>query len=421
MENIKFKTGTKLVQFAECPASIWKYRTSDGKLVNIYNTEVENYCVAVYDNGNVIVGGDNWAGGAAGCIKLHTWLFTKNLHLIDAYNIYRRNYGVCVDNKGFWYISAQMIADGTVFKLTESGHVVWMYDPAAGANPGAFKAIAVDSDGDVIGVNGNVRNENILKLNGFDGTKDWLYDTNKDMNGVAIDSNDDICAVGGRNVGIPASVWKVSSAGILQWVYDTTTIARAVAVDINDDFYVVGDEAGNVSGRKLKGSDGTHLKSYALGANIKGYGVTVAKPGIKIIEGTPTAAGTGYKINDILDVDEGNGGQVKVLTVSDTGAVLTLETTPYKEGSNYTTGAGKTTTGNNGTGCTIEIAIVTDIFVYIVGQTNASGQNVWKFKNADGVNPVWAVNTGGDPARGVALDLNGEYLYVVGAEATPPP
>lgn len=80
---------------------------------------------------------------------------------------------------------------------------------------------------------------------------------------------------------------------------------------------------------------------------------------IYTVAGTPTAAGTGYSANDILDIVDGDaiGGKVKVLTVDTGGEVLTLELNAA--GTGYSTGSGKVTTGGTGSGCTIEITAIT--------------------------------------------------------------
>lgn len=76
------------------------------------------------------------------------------------------------------------------------------------------------------------------------------------------------------------------------------------------------------------------------------------------IVAAPTAGGTGYTANDILNVSEGDYGTVKVLTVDGGGVVQTLQVAPVTPGSGYSVGSGKVTTGGTGTGCTIEIATI---------------------------------------------------------------
>jgi len=425
MENIQFKTGTKLVQFVKCPASVWKVRESDGDIRNVYDTGVNTYCVAVFNDGNVIVGGDHWTG--TGYTSKHAWLFTSNLSLIESYGIAFSNKGVCLDNKGYWYMTGTYIAHGSVYKMTESGHLVWLYDPA-GAGPDRYNGVAVDSDGDVIGVGADVaRGETVIKLARLTGDEIWDYQTNVEMHDVCVDSNDDICAVGFRRVGV-GQVWKLSSAGALIWSKDVGANCAGmygVAVDVDDHFYVAGDEiASGKDAWKLNGINGNILVSYSIGTHAlgllrEGLGICVSKPGIATIESVPSVAGTGYNANEILEVTEGYGGKVKILTVGDTGNVLTLQITAYKAGGNYTTGADKVTSGGSGTGCKIEIAIVTQVFVYIVGARNTLGKNIWKFQN-DGI-LVWASDTGGYETYDIALNKEQDTLYVTGRRHEPPP
>lgn len=73
----------------------------------------------------------------------------------------------------------------------------------------------------------------------------------------------------------------------------------------------------------------------------------------------PTAAGTGYAVNDVLTITGGTSGTVTVASISGGGGTgpvtgVTL-TTP---GHGYTTGAGKATTGGGNNACTIEISTV---------------------------------------------------------------
>lgn len=80
---------------------------------------------------------------------------------------------------------------------------------------------------------------------------------------------------------------------------------------------------------------------------------------ISTVNATPTVAGTGYTVNDVLTVSGGLLGTVKVLTIGGGGSVASLQTTPVTAGSNYATGAGQATTGGTGTGCTVNITAVT--------------------------------------------------------------
>ena len=99
--------------------------------------------------------------------------------------------------------------------------------------------------------------------------------------------------------------------------------------------------------------------SVRWGSNI-GFGVasaTRATGGITAVAATPTVAGTGYTVGDILTVTTGGTlGQVFVESVAANGAVLAVSL--YRAGSNYTTGAGKVMTGGTGSACTINISTI---------------------------------------------------------------
>lgn len=79
---------------------------------------------------------------------------------------------------------------------------------------------------------------------------------------------------------------------------------------------------------------------------------------ISTVNSTPTAGGSGYAANDILDVAEGFGGKVKVDTVDGSGGVTSVSLHQAGYGG-YTTGTGKETRGGSGSGCTINITAVT--------------------------------------------------------------
>lgn len=85
--------------------------------------------------------------------------------------------------------------------------------------------------------------------------------------------------------------------------------------------------------------------------------------GITAVNATPTAAGTGYSVGDLLTISTGGTlGRVYVESINPlTGAVLSVSL--YTAGSGYTIGTGKAVTGGTGTGCTIEITTVGTIGV----------------------------------------------------------
>ena len=81
--------------------------------------------------------------------------------------------------------------------------------------------------------------------------------------------------------------------------------------------------------------------------------------GVTGINPTPTAAGSGYLVGDVLTCSAGGtGAQVIVTSVGASGAVTGLELMNAGTATGFTVGAGRTTTGGTGTLCTIEITSV---------------------------------------------------------------
>jgi hypothetical protein len=75
---------------------------------------------------------------------------------------------------------------------------------------------------------------------------------------------------------------------------------------------------------------------------------------VTAVNQTPTAGGSGYQVGDDLTIVEGsNSCTVNVDTIGGSGDVT--QVTLLTGGYDYSTGAGKTTSGGSGTGCTIEI------------------------------------------------------------------
>lgn len=95
---------------------------------------------------------------------------------------------------------------------------------------------------------------------------------------------------------------------------------------------------------------------------------------ISTVSATPTAGGTGYAVGDVLEIDEGSGGKVEVLTLSGSAvATLELHSTVmgggkrvYDRGTGYSTGTGKATTKETGagSGCTVNITALAKLEVY---------------------------------------------------------
>jgi hypothetical protein len=102
-----------------------------------------------------------------------------------------------------------------------------------------------------------------------------------------------------------------------------------------------------------------------ISATLSGYlpfgvstGVRIAA-GIRTINSTPTAGGTGYTIGDVLTCSVGGtGAQVIVTQIAAGGIVTAIELAHMGTGTGFTAGIGRATSGGTGTGCTIEILTV---------------------------------------------------------------
>ena len=130
--------------------------------------------------------------------------------------------------------------------------------------------------------------------------------------------------------------------------------------------------------------------------------------GITGINTTPTAAGSGYSVGDILTVTTGGTlGRVRVDSVNSIGGVTAISI--YSAGSGYSIGTGRATTplAGTGTGCTVEITslgvigVVGTVIVndFIIGDTV-------RFKGAteDAWNGTYTIN--GIQSQGVIEFFN---------------
>lgn len=87
-------------------------------------------------------------------------------------------------------------------------------------------------------------------------------------------------------------------------------------------------------------------------------GVRIAL-GVQAVSATPTAAGSGYVLGDVLTCSVGGtGAQVIVTGVGASGAVTSIALQHSGTATGFSTGTGKATSGGTGTGCTIEITTV---------------------------------------------------------------
>lgn len=81
--------------------------------------------------------------------------------------------------------------------------------------------------------------------------------------------------------------------------------------------------------------------------------------GVTGINATPTAAGSGYALGDVLTCSVGGtGAQVIVTGITAAGGVTSIELMNAGTATGFTVGTGRATTGGTGTACTIEITSV---------------------------------------------------------------
>jgi len=110
--------------------------------------------------------------------------------------------------------------------------------------------------------------------------------------------------------------------------------------------------------------DGVTCNITATQTGFNPFGVTsgaIIASGIRTINTTPTAAGSGYAIGDVLtSAVGGTGAQFRVVAITPTGGVVTLELIHSGTITGYTASSGNATTNllGSGSGCTIQFATV---------------------------------------------------------------
>jgi hypothetical protein len=93
----------------------------------------------------------------------------------------------------------------------------------------------------------------------------------------------------------------------------------------------------------------------ALAGDAVGTTKAILTTGITKVNSIPTNGGAGYAVSDVLTLTEGAGGTVTVTAVA-AGVITAVALTT--NGTGYTTGTGKVTSGGSGAGATIEIISV---------------------------------------------------------------
>lgn len=112
--------------------------------------------------------------------------------------------------------------------------------------------------------------------------------------------------------------------------------------------------------------EGSAARTISVGPNITANtsggslsiiaGDATVEGAISTLSATPTAAGTGYKLGEVLTITTGGSGGTAVITGISGGTVTAVNL--LTEGSAYTTGTGKATSGGSGSGCTLNITAV---------------------------------------------------------------
>lgn len=140
-------------------------------------------------------------------------------------------------------------ADGYVTKLSKNGTLLWSKAVGAGAETTSIYVVAIDSNGDVICGGESTEppygstDAVLLKLSGTDGSITWQREIGgagaDQINGLHIDSSDNIYASIQDNGTARAMTAKWNSSGTLQW---QRTLANAGATFC---YAIAGDASGN--------------------------------------------------------------------------------------------------------------------------------------------------------------------------------
>ena len=134
--------------------------------------------------------------------------------------------------------------------------------------------------------------------------------------------------------------------------------------------------------------------------------ITRLTGGILTVNATPTVAGTGYKVNDVLTCSTGGtSGRVRVTSVDSVGGVTAIAL--ENPGSGYTTGTGKAVTGGTGASCTINIASIGDMATVTTGLAHV-------FSIGDSVTIAGATQSDYNGAKTIlGADTNTTFAYAV--------
>ena len=395
--------------------SVWSFKDKDREYLWSFSTGHGIFCTVVDDDGNVYCCGIRY--GAA-----DVWKFDREGNKLWEANVGTSWFSdMAVDSNGNVFIVGWKVGGKTLWKRDGSdGSHIWSIDAGWRTT-----CVAVDgSDNVFVGYARDFwhTDDSIKKFAGLDGAPLASYDTGSTPRGMVVGGDNNLIAVGepnsgdmetsksawkltndlssliwsiktfgenGVNYGLDvaldslnnvyiggfgawegggiASAWKYSSGGVCQWYYYPGSSISGIAVGIHNEIYVTGPlNTAHECVWKLD-DDGNLIEGFnPVAWRFGGLSIAVDDVGaIEEIAATPTARGTGYAADDILDVSEGSGGQAKVLTVDGSGVVLTLLKLPQTPGTGYTVGTGKVTTGGTGSGCTIEITAI--VYSFLLG------------------------------------------------------
>jgi len=157
-------------------------------------------------------------------------------------------------------------------------------------------------------------------------------------------------------------IWKLSNANINQLQFIGSSSSTDFLLTLDNKLKRIG--LLNAYPQYDLSIDGTIARTIGLnryaGNNTAGNNLTIiaggANAGGAITSISVTNGGTGYTTGDILTVTTGGtNGKVYVTSVS---AGVVVSVVLIQEGENYTTGAGKATSGGTGASCTLNIATV---------------------------------------------------------------
>jgi hypothetical protein len=153
------------------------------------------------------------------------------------------------------------------------------------------------------------------------------------------------------------------------------------------------------TGKQLDNGQCNQLAASRTGQNPFAItSITRTATGITGLNGTPTAGGTGYNINDLLTLAVGSGGVARVTAVSSTGAVTAVTIESVGTGYSIASGIATTVVPAGGTGCTLQVTAVdfTELAVTPIAHN---------FKIGDSVTMSGATGTG-------AAKFNGTYNII---------